>query len=169
MLGLAPGHDVNEVVRRLQKTFPDQLAMSREELSWRTIVYILKESGIGASIGGGVAMALVCGFAIVSLTMFSSVIDHVREFGTLKAIGATNTDLAKLLFAQAITCAIAGAIIGLAVVAQMVNVMRGPENPMAMPWWLMAATLVAMIVICVSASTMALMRVRAIEPAMVFR
>jgi putative ABC transport system permease protein len=169
MMGLAPGADVNDVVRRLQRTFPDQLAMSREDLRWRTIGYILKESGIGQSIGGGVAMALVCGFAIVSLTMFSSVIDHVREFGTLKAIGATNMDLAKLLFAQAVTCAIAGAIIGLAVVAQLVNAMRGPENPMALPYWLMAATVVAMIFICVSASTMALVRVRAIEPAMVFR
>jgi putative ABC transport system permease protein len=169
LMGLAPGADVNEVVRRLQKTFPDQLAMSREDLRWKTIFYILKESGIGQSIGGGVAMALVCGFAIVSLTMFSSVIDHVREFGTLKAIGATNTDIAKLLFAQAITCAIAGVVIGEAVVAQLVNAMRGPENPMALPVWLMGGTLVAMIFICVSASIMALIRVRAIEPAMVFR
>ncbi len=168
-LGLAPGQDVDEVVRRLQSTFPDQLVMSRAEISKRTIIYILKESGIGQSIGMGVVMALFCGFAIVSLTMFSAVVDHVREFGTLKAIGATNTDLAKLLFAQAVTCAVTGATIGEALVAQMVNGIRGPELPMALPPWLMAGTVVGMIVICVTASIMALLRVRAIEPAMVFR
>jgi putative ABC transport system permease protein len=169
MLGLAPGTDLDDLVRRLQRTFPDQLVMPRAEVSKRTIFYILKESGIGQSIGMGVVMSLFCGFAIVSLTMFSAVVDHVREFGTLKAIGATNTDLAKLLLAQAVTCAVAGAVIGEALVAQMVNGIRGPELPMALPVWLMGATVLAMIVICVTASIMALLRVRAIEPAMVFR
>jgi putative ABC transport system permease protein len=101
--------------------------------------------------------------------MFSAVVDHVREFGTLKAIGATNLDLAKLLFAQAVACAVTGAVIGEAIVAQLVNTVRGPELPMALPVWLMGVTVFGMIVICVSASIMALLRVRAIEPAMVFR
>jgi putative ABC transport system permease protein len=169
LVGLAPGADVQGVVRELQKTFPDQLVMSRAELSNRTVLYILKESGIGQSIGMGVVMSLFCGFAIVSLTMFSAVVDHVREFGTLKAIGATNLDLAKLLLAQALTCAVTGAVIGEAIVAQIVTGIRGPELPMALPPWLLGATLLGMIIICVAASTMALLRVRAIEPAMVFR
>ena len=169
LVGLAAGADLDDVVRRLQKTFPGQLAMARADLRWRTVLYILNESGIGQSIGMGVVMALLCGFAIVSLTMFSAVVDHVREFGTLKAIGATNVDLAKLLLAQAVTCALGGAAIGLAVVAQLVNAIRGPELPMALPSWLMGGTVVGMVVICVSASIMALLRVRAIEPAMVFR
>jgi putative ABC transport system permease protein len=169
MVGLAPGADLNDVLPRLRKTFPDQLVMSRAELNKSTIFYILKESGIGQSIGMGVIMSLFCGFAIVSLTMFSAVVDHVREFGTLKAIGATNTDLAKLLLAQAVTCAVSGAVIGEAIVAQLVNAIRGPELPMALPAWLIGATVLGMIFICVTASTMALLRVRAIEPAMVFR
>jgi putative ABC transport system permease protein len=169
MIGLAPGADVNEVVSSLQKTFPDQLVMPRSEVRMRTIFYILNESGIGQSIGMGVVMSLFCGFAIVALTMFSAVVDHVREFGTLKAIGATNMDLAKLLLAQALACAIAGALIGEAIVAQMVTGIRGPELPLALPAWLMGGTVAGMIVICVLASTMALLRVRAIEPAMVFR
>lgn len=169
MLGLAPGEDVDVVVRRLQKTFPAQTAMSRAEAQRRTIIYILNESGIGQSIGMGVVMALVCGFAIVSLTMFSAVVDHVREFGTLKAIGATNMDLAKLLLAQAVTCAVAGTVIGEALTAQLVMAVRGAELPLALPPWLMLGTLIGMTIICVTASTMALLRVRAIEPAMVFR
>jgi len=169
MLGLARGAVPNDVVRRLQRTFPDQLVLPRSDIRARTIFYILKESGIGQSIGMGVVMSLFCGFAIVALTMFSAVVDHVREFGTLKAIGATNTDLAKLLLAQAFACAVLGALIGEAFVAQMVAGIRGPELPLALPTWLMGATVVGMIVICVSASIMALLRVRAIEPAMVFR
>jgi putative ABC transport system permease protein len=143
--------------------------MSKAEIKWRTIQHTLKESGIGKSIGTSVGMAVFCGFAIVSLTMFSAVVDHVREFGTLKAIGATNTDLAKLLLAQAVTCAVVGTAIGEAMAVQMTLVMRNAENPLAIPPWLMAVTVLAMTFICVMASIMALMRVRAIEPAMVFR
>ena len=169
MIGLAPGVEAKDVVARLQRTFPDQLVLTRQDLRLRTIFYILEESGIGQSIGMGVVMSLVCGFAIVALTMFSAVVDHVREFGTLKAIGATNGDLAKLLLAQAMACALAGAAIGEAIVAQLVTAVRGPELPLALPPWLMGATVLGMVVICVSASIMALLRVRAIEPAMVFR
>ena len=117
----------------------------------------------------GVVMSLVCGFAIVALTMFSAVVDHVREFGTLKAIGATNLDLAKLLLAQALTCAIAGAIDRRGHRGPDGHGIRGPELPLALPAWLMGGTVVGMVFICVSASIMALLRVRAIEPAMVFR
>lgn len=169
MLGLAPGADVDVVVRRLQKVFPDQLVMSRADIRRRIIIYILKESGVGGSTAMAVVMAVFCGFAIVSLTMFSAVVDHVREFGTLKAIGATNFDLAKLLLAQAVACAIAGGLIGVAFASQMVSKARGPELPIALPVWLMGVSMVGMIVICVSASLVALLRVRAIEPAMVFR
>jgi putative ABC transport system permease protein len=169
MIGLAPGAAAPEVVARLQETFPDQLVMDRSEVRMRTIFYILNESGIGQSIGMGVVMSLFCGFAIVALTMFSAVVDHVREFGTLKAIGATNMDLAKLLLAQAVACALAGAVVGEAIVSQMVTGIRSPELPLSLPVWLMGGTVVAMVFICVLASTMALLRVRAIEPAMVFR
>jgi putative ABC transport system permease protein len=169
MLGLAEGADVTDVVRRLQKTFPDQLVMSRDDIRKRIVGYILKESGVGGSTAMAVVMAVFCGFAIVSLTMFSAVVDHVREFGTLKAIGATNFDLAKLLLAQAVTCAIAGTVIGVALASQMVAKARGPELPIALPVWLIGVSFVGMIVICVTASMVALLRVRAIEPAMVFR
>jgi len=169
MVGLTPGADANAVVRRLQKTFPAQLVMSRADIRSKTIGYILNESGVGGSTAMAVIMAVFCGFAIVSLTMFSAVVDHVREFGTLKAIGATNFDLAKLLLAQAVTCAIAGTIIGVALAAQMVAKARGPELPVALPIWLIGVSLVGMIIICVTAALVALLRVRAIEPAMVFR
>ena len=62
-----------------------------------------------------------------------------------------------------------GAIIGEALVAQMVTGIRSAELPLALPVWLMGGTVVVMVVICVTASIMALLRVRAIEPAMVFR
>ena len=72
-------------------------------------------------------------------------------------------------FAGTITLDEARRLIGEAIVSQLVSGIRGPELPMALPPWLVGATILGMIGICVTASTMALLRVRAIEPAMVFR
>lgn len=169
MLGLDPAADPERVLRDLKAAFPDQLVMPKKELKARTIFFVLGESGIGQSIGMGVAMSVFCGFAIVALTMFSAVVDHLREFGTLKAIGATNSDLAKLLVVQAVTCAVIGVALGEALVSVQITAIRGAEMPLGIPWWLMLVTLVGMTFICIFASGMALMRVRRVEPAMVFR
>lgn len=169
MIGLEKDANTKQVVADLQKLFPEQTVLTRSDVKWRTILYILGESGIGQSIGMGVAMSVFCGFAIVALTMFSAVVENIREFGTLKAIGATNKDLAKLLIVQAVVCAFIGVALGEAAVGMQIRGMHGPEMPLGIPWWLMLGTLVFFTVMCVAASTLALLKIRNVEPAMVFR
>ncbi|MBK7861860.1 MAG: FtsX-like permease family protein [Archangiaceae bacterium] len=169
MVGLSPGADVRAVQERLRAQFPSQEVLTLAELKQRTIGQVLRESGIGKSIGSGVAMSVLCGFVIVALTMFSAVIDRVRQFGTLKALGATNLDLARLLLVQAITCAVIGVLLGETLVAWFLRAIREAEQPLTLPPWLMVATLAGMTVMCMLASSLALLRVRRVEPAMVFR
>ena len=169
LVGLAPGVSAAEVTATLQRALPNQRVMTRQEAERRTIHYLLTNTSIGITIGTGAFFAVLIGFIIVALTMFSAVIDHLREFGTLKAIGATNGDLAKLLVAQAIAVAAMGWVIGQSLVALMIRGITGPKLPMSLPPWLMGVTLVGVVVLCVSASTLALLRLRKLEPAMVFR
>ena len=112
---------------------------------------------------------LIIGFVIVALSMFSAVLDNVREFGTLKAIGATNRDLARLLVVQAIVYALIGSLIGLAFVTFVAGKIRSPQLAMFLPWQLLVGTVGVMIVMCVFASSLALLRLRKVEPGMVFR
>src|SRR4029077_11667336 len=86
MVGLAPGADPVRVKAALVRNFPDQLVLTRGEYSWRTVVQVLNQSGIGQMIGIGTVTSIFVGFIIVALTMLSAVLDHLREFGTLKAI-----------------------------------------------------------------------------------
>lgn len=169
MVGLDPDADREETVSRLRALFPEQSVLTKDEVRRRTIVFILGESGIGQMIGMGVIMAVFCGFAVVALTMFSSVVENIREFGTLKAIGATNGDLAKLLVVQAVVSGVLGVAIGEAAVSWQIRMMRGPEMPLGIPWWLMLATFLFFTAMCVAASTLALLRIRNVEPAIVFR
>ena len=113
--------------------------------------------------------SIIVGFVIVSLSMFSAVVDNIREFGTLKALGVTMWDLSTLLFVQSVAYAILGSIIGLALVARVAGFIRSAKLALNMPPQLTLGTVVIMILMCAFASSLALLRLRKVEPAMVFR
>lgn len=168
LVRVAPGEDVHAVAARLRTRLPDLTVLTRQEFH-DTIVRTLLSEQLGISFGTSTAFGLLIGFIIVALSMFSSVIDNLREFGTLKAVGVTNWDLAKLLLVQSVTYALIGSIVGLFVVAGMTEGIRSPNLVVIVPWPLLAATPVVMTFLCALASTLALRRVRKLEPGMVFR
>jgi putative ABC transport system permease protein len=169
LVGVAPGARPEAVRDELRRRLPDAQVLTRGEFERKIILYILTRTAIGVSFGTSTLFGLIVGFVIVALTMFSSVIDNLREFGTLKAIGATNTDLALLLLVQSVLFACAGTLVGLALVSRMSEAIRSANLAMVLPPWLFAGTFAAMVVMCVLASSLALARVRRVEPGMVFR
>jgi putative ABC transport system permease protein len=167
--GVALGQDPKAVAADLAKRVPEAKVMTANELSTSTVMYILTRTAIGITFGTATLFGLIVGFVIVALTMFSAVIDNIREFGTLKAIGATNGDLAVLLLVQSVAYAVMGSLIGLAVVCGMANGMRSAQLAMSLSPQLFGGTVVAMLGLCTFASSLSLVRLRKLEPAMVFR
>ncbi len=169
LVGVEPGADVQAVKAELSRRAPEVLILTKDEFAWSTIRYVLTKTAIGITFGTSTLFGLIVGFVIVALSMFSGVVDNVREFGTLKAIGATNGDLAKLLFVQSVTYGIMGSLVGLAVVTRVAEAMRSAKLALQMPPVMYAGTTVLMVLLCLFASLLALYRLRKVEPAMVFR
>lgn len=166
---LAPGADETAVTDELRRRLPDVQVMTRDGFRDTIVSYILRQTAIGVTFGTSALFGLIVGFVIVSLSMLSAVVDNLREFGTLKAVGATNWDLSKLLFIQAVTYALMGSVIGLGLVTRVAKGISGAKLSLILPPELLIGSVVVMIVLCVAASSMALMRIRKLEPAMVFR
>ncbi|MBK6685841.1 MAG: FtsX-like permease family protein [Deltaproteobacteria bacterium] len=169
LVKVAPGADPKDVRSRLQAALTDVKVMTRAEYKSSIVRYVLTKTPIGITFGTSTLFGLVVGLVIVSLSMFSAVVDNVREFGTLKAIGATNTDLAKLLFVQSVTYAVMGTLVGLFLVTRLAEGIRSAKLALQLIPELFIGTSVLMIGLCVFASTLALLRLRKVEPAMVFR
>lgn len=169
MVGVEPGVDPTVVRASLQEALTDTRVMTRGEYMKEILTYIVTGTQIGLSFGTSTFMGLLVGLITVALSMFSSVIDNMRQFGTLKAIGSTTLDLALLLFTQAIVYALVGSLIGLGAVSGMVQGMRNPQlTPVLYPE-MFGITVALMVVVCLLASLLALFRLYRLEPAMVFR
>lgn len=166
---LTPGADARTVLSDIQKRVGSSHVVTREEFKSGTRSYVLKKTPIGITFGTSTLFAVIVGFVIVSLSMFSAVVDNIREFGTLKALGSTNLDLAFLLFVQSVVYGVVGSIIGLALISQIAKAIRMPKLTMLLPAWLTMGTVFFMVILCCVASSLALMRLRKLEPAMVFR
>jgi putative ABC transport system permease protein len=163
-----PGADLGALQRDLQARLPNTLVFQRQQFH-DSIVWYLIRAQLGISFGTSTAFAVIVGFVIVALSMFSAVVDNIREFGTLKAMGATTFDLAKLLFVQALSYAFLGTTIGLFLVTRMAEGIRSPNLSLVLPPEIFLGTYGLMAVMCVVASSLALWRVRNVEPGMVFR
>lgn len=169
LVGLEAGADPDAVRDRLQAELGDAVEVITSAGFSSRIVSDLIAAQLGITFGTSTGFALIVGFVIVSLSMFSAVVDNVKEFGTLKAIGATTFDLAKLLFVQAMLYAFLGTTLGLFLAGGMAAGIRSANLVLVIPTWLSFGSYGVMAVICVVASSLAVLRVRNIEPGMVFR
>jgi putative ABC transport system permease protein len=64
--------------------------------------YWLTRTGIGISFGLAAILGLLVGLAIVAQTLYASVKERIKEFATLKAMGADNRCIGRFLVSQAL-------------------------------------------------------------------
>jgi len=169
LVGAQPGADLQAIKRELQRRMSSERVATRAEFKRSLLNYTIFKTPIGIVLGSSSAVGLLVGFIMVALTMFSAVLDNLREFGTLKALGATTFDLVRLLWTQAAIYGALGAFVGVALVSQAASAARSAQLAMQLPPALLFGTLVVAIAMCIAASSLAVLRVRSVEPAMVFR
>lgn len=162
------GTSPEAVAAELSRRVPEATVTTREAFHDSIVRYLLSQQ-LGVSFGTSTAFGLIVGLVIVSLSMFSSVLDNIREFGTLKAIGCTNRDLTALLLTQSAGVALLGSFLGLAIVSRIAGAIRSARLVMIVPDAIVYATPVVMLALCLLASVLALARIRKLEPGMVFR
>jgi len=167
-VGVAPGEKAEVVRDRLQQRMPEVMVFTKRQLHEMELRYFQKRTPVGVVFGMGTVLAALIGAGIVGVTLYSSVMDRLREFGTLKAIGASRTNLLQLLGAQAVLFSAVGYPLGLLAFA-LVRHLSGPSVSMPAPLWLLSSVAAATLLVCGAASAVAIRRVLRVEPAIVFR
>lgn len=169
IVGVKPGYSAAQVRDNINRHIFGVRAWVRQDFSQSTVNYILGTSGIGASTGTLVLFAIISGFFIIGLTMYSSALDRIRDYGTLKAIGAGNGYVRGLILSQAAIFAIVGFVIAYGLLEGFRIGVRGSGLLFSFSWQIVAGIFGITLFISLFGAVFALRRITGLEPAAVFR
>lgn len=166
---VVPGADTAAVSKALAARLPDAEILTHNEFRKRSLDRWLFETGAGAALITGAALGLIVGVVIVAQTLYSSTKDHLNEFATLRALGASANYIIKVILMQAVLSAIMGYILGIALSLVAIWASRGDPSLLILMTPNLAALLFVLTVgMCVFAAVCAIFKVIRIDPAIVF-
>jgi putative ABC transport system permease protein len=134
-----------------------------------TYDYYLKYTGIPINFGITAMLGFVIGTAIAGQTFYLFTIDNLKQFGALKAMGATNATIVAMILLQATVVGLLGYGLGVGLAALFGEVTKGGELAFFTPFVLLPITGAAVVLICILSSILSVRRVVVLEPAVVFR
>ena len=157
------------VTRALRAAMRDNDVFTRDEFIRKTVMYWTVQTGMGMAFFLTAALAMIIGGTVVGQTIYASTLEHLREYGTLKAIGAKNREIYQVVFAQAGINAVAG----YAVSAIVVLLLKGGIEKAGVPFYLSPTLLVALffaiLAACMASAWFSVSKIRSLDPVSVFK
>lgn len=145
-------------------------ALSEDEFFWSTIWWFIKNTGIPISFGIIIVLGFIVGIAVCGQTFYTFILENLGNLGALKAMGATNGLIYRMLICQAMFVGFVGYGIGtgLASIFGFISLKTG-QPPYYMPPIVPLLVLLAVLSICAMSAYLGIRRIRSLEPAEVFR
>ncbi len=168
VMRLTPEANVETVREALKTRLKDAEILTQAEFRQRSTNYWLFKTGAGMALINGAVLGIIVGVVIVAQTLYASTKDHLNEFATLRALGASAGYIHRVIVTQALMSGVIGYAFGIVMsllfIWQMkdstLNVVMTP----ALAAWLFALTLA----MCAIAAMAAIFKVTRIDPAGVF-
>jgi len=134
-----------------------------------TTFYWMFTTGAGVAVLIAAVLGLVVGFVVVAQTIYATTMDHIREYGTLKAMGAPNSYVYKVIMKQAAISAVIGYVLGMFVSIFVVHGSQKGGAAILMPAPMAVGMFFLTLLMCVGAALVSINKVTRIDPAMVFK
>jgi putative ABC transport system permease protein len=169
LVTLAPGADVETVRTALTARLRDVDVHTTAAWSQRQRNYWMFGTGAGITVLIAAALGLIVGVVVVAQTIYAATVDHIREFGTLKAMGATNGYIYGVILRQALTSGVLGFIPGIGIALTVSAGSQQGTTAILVPPWMVGALFVLTLGMCAAASVVSISKVTRLDPAMVFK
>ncbi|WP_299404061.1 FtsX-like permease family protein [Acaryochloris sp. IP29b_bin.148] len=164
------GENLSALKDRLEEALPGTKAFTQAELTELTQTYWQQSTGVGYILGLGAVVGIVVGTVVVGQILYSSVTDHLREFGTMKAMGSSDWYIYRVILEQALWMAVLGYLPGMGlclglgawtIQAQAIQILISPATA--------AGVFVVTVAMCSGAAIFAIQKVTRLDPALVFK
>lgn len=165
-----PGQSREEVARRIEEQTRLK-ALSTADFALLTMKYYLGHTGIPVNFGTTVLLGFLVGCAISGQTFYLFTVENLKQFGTLKAMGASDRRIVGMILVQAFVVAGLGYGLGIGL-ATLFGILATRSMPLLaffLPWQVLVITGVAVTLIALIGSLLSIRRVLVLEPAVVFQ
>ena len=169
ILKVRPGYDIAAVAEGVRTLIPAAAVLTSPQLSASTRRFYLLDTGIGSSFGFSVIIGALVGIVIITLTMYTSVLNHRRDYAVLQAMGARKRDVLVVVFWQALIIGLVGIFVGLLLLAGFIAGTRDSQLPANIPLWFPPLHAGITLMLCLLGSTYAMRKAVKVEPASIFR
>jgi len=167
LVRLQPGADVEQTRQNILANISGIQALTPDQFREQSRSFWLFRTGAGAALVAGALLGIIVGTVIVAQTLYSSTKEHLYEFATLRAMGASDSYIYQVIICQALLNAIIGfaiaALLGFAIVhytaKSALQVVISPS--------LIIELFVLTIIMCIVSAIAAIFRVVRVDPAMV--
>ncbi|MBS0263505.1 MAG: FtsX-like permease family protein [Planctomycetes bacterium] len=164
-----PGCDKERLAAQVRRRLPNAAVFTPPEFARISQDYWMERTGIGISFGASTCLGLLVGLMMVGQSLYALALDHLAEFATLKAMGADDSQVCRVILIQSLTMAGIGALVGVLIVLAVGKLWYSPLAPLEIrPSLLLGSTLV-IAVIGLAASLLPYLRIRRIDPAVVLQ
>jgi putative ABC transport system permease protein len=109
------------------------------------------------------------GVVVVAQTIYATTMDHIREYGTLKAMGAANSYIYRVIITQAGISAVIGYGLAMMVSVFIVHASESGGAAILLPWQMAIGIFFLTVLMCVGAAMVSINKVTSLDPAMVFK
>jgi putative ABC transport system permease protein len=170
LVRLDEGADPLVVSQQLRDMLPNDVqVLTRREVLDAEQHYWVYKTNVGVIFGTGAVVALLVGVAIVYQVLASSIVGHLKEYATLKAMGYSARYLSLLVLQQAWILAVAGFLPGLLIAYALYTLTeRFARLPMHMGIWLISGVFICSVIMCSLAGLGSLRKVHSADPAALF-
>jgi putative ABC transport system permease protein len=169
LVRVAPGAATAQVATAITQGVPGVRAMSRSEFADANRGEI---SGLFVPIVRVLlVVAFLVGSAVVGVTIYAATVERTREYGVIKALGASRRDLVRIVLTQSVVIGVAGFLVGVPLAAAVNRIASQivPRFITLIRWQDLAAVFAAALGMAVVAALIPIRRVASIDPASVFR
>ncbi|NEN99220.1 MAG: FtsX-like permease family protein, partial [Moorea sp. SIO3I7] len=126
-------------------------------------------TGLGFVLGLGAAVGVIVGMVVVTQILYASVSDHIKEFGTLKAMGAPDRFIYSVIVEQALWMAVLGYVPGMLLCWGLSVWVKSKGIILLITPVSATGVFGITVVMCVTSGLFAIQKVTRIDPAIVFK
>src|SRR5437660_495452 len=169
LVKVAPGADLAQVRQNIVTRVKDVDVFTSAEFSRMTRYYWMFTTGAGVAVLLAAILGLIVGFVVVAQTIYATTMDHLREYGTLKAMGAPNSYVYRVIMEQASISAVIGYALGMFVSFFVVRASQHGGAAILLPWPMAVGIFFLTLLMCIGAAFVSINKVTRLDPAMVFK